>query len=446
MAKTIVRWDEWCAGVPRSARGALTLGAFVLAFGVVGFGVWASVAPIDGAVIAPGTFVATGQNKVLQHLEGGIISAILVREGDVVEAGQPLVRLDATEAQANLRRLELRADRLAAVQARLRSEIDDKPQMIVPTGLLTRPMDKDVAEIIAGQQTEFAARRERMASEVLILEQGIAALREGITGGREQLRAVHTQLDLVAQELHGKRELMQKGYVRKPDVLALERAQASLQGQIGQLTATISDARERIAREQQKIAHVRSQFVQAASEQLRNIESELDDVRERLRTAENVRGRVIIEAPVKGIVVKLMYHTPGGVIAPGRDILELLPLDDELIIEARIRPQDIDSLRQGQSALVRLTALNQRVTPMLPGQVIYVSADALPEDKAGRPAAASAYVARVQLDKAEAGRLPHFRATPGMPAEIFIKTGERTFFAYLLRPLMDSFTRSFRER
>jgi len=282
-------------------------------------------------------------------------------------------------------------------------------------------------------------------SEVAILEQGIAALRESINGGRAQLRAVQVQLGLVAQELEAKRELLKKGYVRKPDVLALERARAGLEGQIGQLTAGISDARERISREEQKIAHVRSQLIQSATEQLRNTLSELDDVRERMRMAEGVSERVTIAAPVKGIVVKLMFHTPGGVVAPGKDILELLPVNDELVIEVRVRPQDIDSVHTGQEALVRLTALNQRITPMIPGKVIYVSADALSDEQRG-PTHGSAYLARISLDKKAVSELPKFRPTPGMPAEVFIKTGERTFFAYLLRPLTDSFARAFRER
>ncbi|MDJ1157717.1 HlyD family type I secretion periplasmic adaptor subunit [Chelatococcus sp. SYSU_G07232] len=446
MDKALIIGGEWYADVPRSTRVPVAIGLFALVFGLAGFGIWASLAPIDGAVVAPGTFVATGQNKIIQHLEGGIISEILVREGDVVEPGAPLVRLDPTDPQANLRRLSLRNDRLMAMQARLRSEIDGRTDVVFPAGLVGRAADGEVAAIIAGQRDEFVARRERALSEVAILEQGIAALREGIAGSQAQLRAVGLQLELVEQELAGKLELLKKGYVRKPDVLALERARAGLEGQIGQLTAAISDAKERIAREQQKITHVRSQLVQSATEQLRSTEAELDDVRERLRTAENVRGRVSINAPVKGIVVKMMVHTPGGVIAPGKDILELLPINDELIIEARVRPQDIDRLHQGQDALVRLTALNQRVTPMLPGRLVYVSADALPDDRAGRAAPTSAYVARIALDKAEAAKLPGFRATPGMPAEIFIRTGERTFFSYLLKPLVDSFTRAFRER
>jgi len=445
MPHAVITGEEWCKDVPRATRWPLLLGSLVLVFGVFGFGVWASVAPIDGAVVASGTFVATGQNKIIQHLEGGIISKIMVREGDVVEAGQPLVLLDDTDARANLRRLTLRHDRLLAIQARLEAEVGGAEEVTFDPDLLARAADPEVAAIIEGQKIEFKARRERVTSEIAILEQGIAALRENINGGRAQLRAVQVQLGLVAQELEGKRELLKKGYVRKPDVLALERAQAGLEGQIGQLTAGISDARERISREEQKISHVRSQLIQSATEQLRNTQSELDDVRERTRMAEGVSERVTIEAPVKGIVVKLMFHTAGGVVAPGKDILELLPVNDELIIEARVRPQDIDNLHSGQEALVRLTALNQRITPMLPGEVIYVSADALPDEQRGA-AHSSAYIARISLDKEAVSELPKFRPTPGMPAEVFIKTGERTFFAYLLRPLTDSFARAFRER
>ena len=437
---------DWYEDVPRGVHRPALIGAFILLFGVAGFGYWASMAPIDGAVVAAGSFVATGQNKVVQHLEGGVIKDILVKEGDVVQAGQVLIRLDPTDPVATLTRLQLRQDRLLAMQARLRAETSAQAEIRFPDALMSRSANPEVREILDGQAKEFGARRNNLAFEVRTIEQGIAAIRESIRGGEAQLGAIGRQLDLVKEELETKRALYEKGYLRKSEYLALERARASLEGQIGQLVGTTSDAKERIAREEQRIMHARASLVQAAAEQLRNVEAELDDVRERIRVAENARGRIEIRAPVKGTIIKMMYHTPGGVIAAGKDILELLPFNDDLVIEARIRPQDIDSVHAGQTALVRLTALNQRVTPMIPGQVVYVSADALPDDQASRMGGANTYVVRVTLDEKEVRQLPNFRSTPGMPAEIFIKTGERTFLDYLMQPVFDSFNRAFRER
>jgi HlyD family type I secretion membrane fusion protein len=236
-------------------------------------------------------------------------------------------------------------------------------------------------------------------------------------------------------------------------VLAIQRAEAGLSGELGEVTARIADAKERIARAEQQIAQVRSAAMQKAIEELRATETELDDVQEQSRSAQDVVDRIEVRAPVRGIVVKLHQHTSGGVIAAGAVILELLPVNDELIIEARVNPSEIWHVKESQRALVKLTALNQRVTPMIEGKVIYLSADAL----AAQQLAASAkfereapsrpsYVVRVRLDEQDAHRqVENFRPTPGMPADVFIKTGERTFFDYIMRPVLDSLSKAFRE-
>ncbi len=447
MKRDVYIADEWCEDVPTDTRKPIYYGMAVLIVGVLGFGVWASFAPIQGAVIAAGNFVATGQNKIIQHLEGGVIRDILAKEGDIVNEGQTLIRLDPTDPEATLSRLMLRRHRTLALRARLNAEITGDADVQFPTDLTEKNSNREIQAILDGQMKEFKARRDNLQFSVRTIEQGIASIREGIRGNETQVKAVQRQLSLINEELEGKRELYQKGYVRKSDYLALERAKAALEGQIGQLSGAVSDARERISREEQRILQTKSELIRSATEQLRNVEAEFDDVRERIRMAESANARIELKAPVRGIVVKLMYHTPGGVIGAGKDVLELLPLDDSLIIEARVRPQDIDNVHSGQDALVRLTALNQRITPMVPGRVVYVSADALPDERASRAGiATNTFVVRVVLDEAEAHKVPNFRSTPGMPAEIFVKTGEQTFLTYLIKPVLDSFNHAFRER
>jgi HlyD family secretion protein len=446
MTPGTIKGRPWYADIPRSARGPTLFGIVVLCVSVLGFGVWGGTAPIAGAVVASGMFVATGQNKIIQHLEGGVIREIAVREGDRVEPGEILVHLDETAPRAELRRLELRHTRLLAMDARLQAEMREQSDISFPPDLLAAPDDADAITIVENQRLTFEARRKALDSEIATIKDGINALQERVNGSKVQMAGVHEQLKLLDEEIEAKSHLLKSGFVRKPELLVLQRAYANLQGEIGRLQGEMGDARERIARANEQIAGVKKTAIKTAVEQLHEVRSELHDVRERIRAARGVLDRVKITAPVKGVVVKLRYHTAGGVIEAGKNIMELLPLDAELIIEVRIRPQDIDSVKRGQHAMVRLTALSQRITPMISGEVIYLSADALPDEKKGAQQAPSdIYVARVKLDALEASALQGFTPTPGMPADVFITTVERTFFEYLTKPIRDSMARAFRE-
>lgn len=436
---------EWYADVPRDGHRSLAVGLFALIFGFFGFGIWAALAPIEGAVLAPGIFVATGQNKKIQHLEGGVISEILVREGDIVERGQPLIKLDEVEQRAALRRLTLRRDQLLATGARLVAEVEGRLEASYPAELVSRARDPEVAAIIASQSADLRARQNRLVSEIAVIERGMSALREAIGGHKVKRESVDAQLDIIDEEMKAKGQLMEKGLVRKPEYLALKRIAASLKGDIGQLTSEIAEGEERVIRGTEQIEQLRTASIQTAMEKLQEVRSEFTDVEERIRAAQNVLGRIEIPSPVRGIVVKLMYHTIGGVIAPGATVLELVPVDDELIIEARVMPKDIDSLESGQEAVVRLSTLNQRTTPTVKGRVIYVSADTVQDTANAAQPSRNVYIARVALDQHDMRRLHEFRSMPGMPAEVFIKTGERTFLQYLLQPLIDRATRAFRE-
>ena len=438
----------WYDSLPRSTKGPTVAGALIMAVLLMGFGVWGNMAPIAGAVVASGVFVVTGQNKIIQHLEGGMIREIYVREGDTVEAGQMLLELDDTAARAELQRLFLRRIRLTAVDARLQVEMREEQEITWPPDVVHwLASSPEVKEIVDSQQMAFTARRNNLNSDVKSIQDSINALQERIQGSRVQLDAARRQIVLLDEEIATKDKLVQAGLVRKPELMVLQRSKANLEGEVGRILGDIGDAKERIARAVEQINGARKTAIKTAVEQMHEVRGELADVRERMLSAKGVLDRVRVTAPVSGVVVKLRYHTQGGVVEPGKNIMELLPLKDELIIEARLRPQDIDSVKHGQIAMVRLTALNQRITPMLSGEVIYLSADTLADEKKSQQVGPTdIYIVRVKLNSEESRNIPGFSPTPGMPAEVYIKTTERTFFQYIVRPIHDSMMRAFRER
>jgi membrane fusion protein, type I secretion system len=441
----------WYGGVPLSAKWPIFTGLAILAVWLGCFGVWAGVAPLNSAVVARGTFMANGQNKLIQHLEGGIIREIAAKEGDLVEADQVLVRLDDTAAKAKLRRLVLKKFRLLAMRARLEAEMHSSQTIDAPAAFSKNQDDPEIKEILARQGAELRARQASLATEESVLKKQIAGLTESIRGYQAQVESTKDRIALFNDELKDKNSLLGQQLVRKSDVLALRRSEASLGGDLGELLGRIADSRERIAQANERIAQLHSTALRDAIKELRETETDLDDVEEQIHAAQDVVDRVDIRSPVRGIVVKNNFHTMGGVVAPGAVILELLPIGDERIIEAHVNPRDISHVSVGQEALVRLSALNQRITPMVGATVIYVSADALTEQVRAKSESATDpprdfYVVRVRLDKDDVlKRMPEFIPTPGMPADLYIKTGERTFFEYIMKPVLDSFSRGFRE-
>src|SRR4051794_9064007 len=464
--------EEWHRGVPRGARLPTAVGFALLLLLICGFGAWAAMAPLASAVVANGSFVATGQNKQVQHLEGGIIREMLAKEGDVVQANQPLLRLDDTAAKAKLRRLVLRRYRLMATMARLEAETlsfgtIDVPRLLSdeasdPAVISMVPMpvrgvlgeeasDPAVISMVQSQQRELAAWQASRLAQEQVVRKEIAAIQESILGYEAQVAANHAKVELLDQEIGTKSTLLDQQLIRKSDVLALQRTRATLAGELGELLGRIGEARERGARAEQQIAQMRSAAIQKAIEEKHTAESELEDVQEQILAARDVVDRTEVRAPVRGIVVKLNQHTPGGVIAAGAVILELLPINDELIIEGRVNPTDITHVKEGQDALVRLSSLNQRLTPMIDAKVTYVSADTVADQIVRRTSEPDqprrdSFVVRVRLDELDLStKIEKFHPTPGMPADIFIQTGQRTFFHYLARPVLDTFSRAFRE-
>ena len=436
--------EEWYREVPRSVRKHAIFGITLMTVAFGGFGAWAFRAPLAAAVIAQGSFVATGQNKIVQHLEGGIIEEILVREGDTVASGQLILRLDETASLANERELELRQYRLEATEARLLAEYAEEETLRFPRNLEALREDYEVESILSSQTLAFNVSRRALEQDLTLLMRNADALEVRKKGYETQLDSMRKQLALLAGEYRDKSELLAKGLMRKPEVSAVQRVMIEAEGQIGRLEAEIAEIDQIQRKYQTQIQRARSEYRETALDELQSIQAELESIREQARKAEDIRARAEVVAPVAGTVVRLYYHTAGGVVESGKAIAEILPTGAPLIIEVQIPRADIDSVSTGQPATVRLTALNQRTTPVLDGIVFYVSADAIAEKADG--GAREVYVARVSIDADQLRRVPGFTPTPGMPAEIMIQTAERTFAQYLAKPITDSMSRAFREQ
>ncbi|MEN3150739.1 HlyD family type I secretion periplasmic adaptor subunit [Neorhizobium sp. IRAMC:178] len=436
---------EWYSEVPRSVWKQTVTGLALTAIAFGGFGTWAATAPLAAAVIAQGSFVATGRNKIVQHFEGGIIRELLVSEGDQVVENQPVVRLDETASQAKKREFFLRRARLEATAARLTAQSEGADSMTISSYLNDFRDDPDVSAIILTQQLNFKAQRMKLATELSLLKQNMKALEfrsEGYTRHRE---AMSRQLAMLREEYDIKRVLLTKGLLRATEVRALQRAIADAEGQIGRLEAEISETGAQLLKGQQEITRAEETYREEALDRLQSIQGERDASREQSREADDVLRRATILAPVSGTVVRTYYHTTGGVIESGKGIMEILPAGVPLIIEAKVPRNEIDSVKVGQKATVRLIALNQRTTPVLQGEVFYVSADAMEDSRAGL-SNHDVYVARINISSDEIARIKGFTPQPGMPAEIMIQTAVRTFFSYLIKPVVDSMSRAFTER
>ncbi len=433
----------WYSEVPRSIHKQIVLGLVLLVVCFGGFGLWSFRAPLAAAVIAQGSFVATGRNKIVQHLEGGIIEEILVSEGESVQAGQVLMTLDQTSAEANERELFIRKIRLQAMTERLLAEHSEQEKLAFSSGLIEASDDVEVMTILDSQKLSFDVSRKTLMNDIALLERNMEALRIRAAGFEAQLTSMERRSDILQEEYETKNSLFEKGLVRKGELNTIRRVQAEAEGQLARLTAETAEVNQMLLKYEEQISRTRSAYREAALDELGVIEADLESVREKARQARSVLDRAVVRAPVTGTVVRLHHHTPGGVIETGEAIAEILPADAPLIIEAQIPRTEIDSVVTGQSATVRLVALNQRTTPVLSGEVFYVSADSLVEDSAGIPQ--EVYLARVSLTPDEMERVRGFVPTPGMPAEIMIQTEERTFAAYIAKPVTDSMSRAFRE-
>ncbi len=424
------------------AAGAVVAGFVILLLAFGGFGTWAALAPLSSAAIAPGIIVVEGSRKTVQHLEGGIIKEILVAEGSRVAAGEVLVRLDETRPRTQYELL--RGEYLAAIAlaARLKAERDDYDSIPFSAELLGRRDEPQVMDIMVGQQRLFDARRTALRGQIEILRQRIAQYGEEIRGLEAQQQAKGQQIALIHEELRAVQELFEKGHERKPRLLALKRASARLKGERGEHIADISRVKQAIGEAELRIIDLSNTFQREVATELREVQRRVSELTERMTGQEDVLRRLEIRAPHGGVVVDLKVHTTDGVIAPRMPILDIVPIGDNLIVEAQVKPEDIDVVHPGLLAQARLTAYGRRTTPTVAGEVVHVSADRFVNERSGT----AYYMARVVLDATALAALDDVELYPGMPAEVMIETGQRTAFDYLLSPITRGMERAFREQ
>jgi len=423
-------------------RRPVRIGIALVVFGFCGFLAWAAVAPLRSAAIAPGMVVADSRNKAIQHLEGGIIREVLVREGALVTAGDILVRLDSANAEANLGRLEATRRAALAQAARLEAERDDSQDVTFPAELAASAADAETDDAMRGQQALFETRRTAYESERGIVEQRIAQYQREIEGIEAQVTSLEKQLSLTQEELASVRTMVERNLEGRPRLLALERQAAALDGERGEHVAEVARARQNIAEMDQRIVNLRAQRLNEAIGELRDVQEKLVDLEQQIEAAADASHRLEIRAPVSGRVVSIFHETPGGVVKPGETLMELLPGADDLLVEAHVRPDDIESVRQEQIVRVRLTAYSQRRTSALKGRVQDVSADRIVDPQGDK----AYYLARVVVDPQELAAQPELQLYPGMPATVFIETGEETLLDYLLAPLFSGLERGLREQ
>jgi HlyD family secretion protein/epimerase transport system membrane fusion protein len=425
---------------PPVGRPLLAAAIVILIF-FGGLGAWATLAPLDSAALAPGRVTVASNRKTVQHLEGGIVKELLVKEGDAVSGDQVLIQLDDTQARARLDLLYSRYDKLLATEARLTAEQASAAEIVFPESLTSRRHQSQVARILDAEKALFEARQRSTEGRIHIFHKRIAQHNKEISGLEAQVAAEDEQLLVIEDERASFEVLFKKGVVGKARLLRLKREAAKLKGERAEHLSMITQARQRIGETELEIIDLKNSMLNQVVGDLRDTQAELVDVSERLKAAEDILVRTDIRAPQAGVVMGLNVHTEAGVIAPGQRLLDIVPEDDTLVIEAQVAPNDIDVVYAGLPSQVRLTAFKQRNTPLLDGNLTRVSADSFTDERSG----ASYFLARVTIDAAELKKLDGRELYPGMGAEVMIKTGKRTTMDYILAPLTDSLRRAFRE-
>ena len=434
--------------IPLPSRPSSNIGGVVL-FGLIvvcviflGLGIWSATAPLARAVPAMATLSLKGERKTIQHFEGGIVGSLHVAEGQTVEKGQLLISLDPLKASANVARHNGQLDQALAREARLESELAGYRTMEISGELLERLNRNEVIiDIVEAEQRHMTARRESLDGHISILKQRIDQLDNEIKGLEIQRASNIEQHQIFQNELVGLRELNRKGYYPKTKILAVERAMAQLRGAAGSDLARIARAQSSQRESENQIISVMQRFKETIIKELRDVQVEITDLNERVLVAKDILKRIDIKAPKAGLVQALQIHTIGGVVAPGESLMEIVPQDDDLIVNAKISPNDIDNVKVGQTAEVRLTALNLRSTPSIYGIVMSISGDRIEDPRLTD----SFFLARIEISEDEQKKLEGMKLTAGMPAEVLIKAGERTALDYLLKPMTDAFVKGLNE-
>jgi HlyD family type I secretion membrane fusion protein len=417
----------------RDAKRIIRAGLLVIVLGAFALTAWGFFAPLSGAVIAPGFVKVDLNRKVVQHQEGGIVRAIRVRDGDLVTQGQELVLLDDVriDAQLDLLRTQLDAERAKVARLEAERSLAAKP---------TFPKDLLKHEYVTREEALFRARREALDTQIAVLRKQIRETVEEAQALAEQIAAEEKALKLQKEELAANEALLAQGYVQKTRLLTLQRAVAEYEARHSERRAELSKSRQRASELEFRILAMRNTYVQTATDELKESTAKTFDLEERIRPSRDASVRQKITSPIEGEVVGLRVFTAGSVIGPRDVLMEIVPKEKRLIVEARIRPEDINHVRPQSEADIRLTAYQSRTTPLVPGSVTYVSGDRMVDQQTGAPY----YV--VQIDVPESAlAASNLKLQAGMPAEVFIRTDTRTALDYLLAPVTSSLRRAMRE-
>ncbi|MCX7108427.1 MAG: HlyD family type I secretion periplasmic adaptor subunit [Methylococcales bacterium] len=421
-------------------RSVRTIGIIILVvtFGILG--TWGYLAPIDSAALAPGYVAVKSHRKTVQHLDGGIVSQLLAKDGDVVKAGDVLLILDGTEVKAQLEILRGQHITLAAQLARLIAERDQLNQIKFPDDLQDLS-DAHIAEARQGESQIFTSRKSAYQGEISVLNQRASQLSAKIKGLEGQRTSKQELMKSYGDEVHDLKELLAEGFANKQRLRDIERNYANATSDVAALSAEIAGNEIQIGETKLQILQIQKKFQEEVAAKLGEVQAELYDVAQRLLATTDKVIRTEIKAPANGRVLGLSVHNVGGVITPGKPILDIVPQKEELIIDAQVSPMDIDRVIVGLLAEVRFSAFKQALTPKMQGKVINLSADRLTDEKTGMPY----YQAQVELTPDSFEKLGDMELVPGMPAEVLINTGERTVFEYLMQPITNAFARAFIE-
>lgn len=431
------------ATVPTDVSKLILTGCLALVLLVIGPVGWALVAPLNHGVVAPATLVVESNRRDIQHMEGGIVRTVHVRDGSEVKAGDPLISLDPVRALASLQIARGQMDAIRASIARFRAEQAGNEEIAFDADLLeTAKTDASVADVIRGQEAIFRARRALQRAQIEVLQQRISQLQAQIIGMESQDRSRKQQLDFIQEELNGVNELMRGGHAPRTRALSLLREVARLEGEQGEYLSAIARTRQQIGETEVQILQVELQVRDELSKNMQDALNQQREIQERLVASEDIVRHLVIRAPVDGVVVGLTVPSVGGVVVGGRTIMQIVPESDRLLIEAQVQPQDVELLHEGLEVIIRFPALPQRSLPSLKGRLLLVGADRQTDERSGMPY----FKIRVAPDPESLAAIADRRLVAGMPAEVTIATGQRTAARYLVEPLMDAVRGAMRER
>lgn len=418
---------------PTRVRGLMVWLVLLALFLFGGLGSWAALAPLRSAVVAPGVFKASGDRRVVQHLEGGIVSEILVRDGEAVEKGDVLLRMKDTRVRAQIGILRGQLASALARDARFDAEVRGLEQLNPPAELVAMiEEDPALASVLASQAEILDANRRIDAGQVAILKERQRQIEEQIAGSAQRVAALRDQLQLVSSDADDLQQLYEKGLVTKARYSNRRQIQLEIMGDLALAESQVQNLMQQRAELAERIVQIRRDRLRAVAAEKQSVQDQIFDLRQRLSAMEEVRERLDVRAPWSGRVVGLDVNTIGEVVESGQKLLEIVPLDEPFIVEAQVKPSDIDEVVTGGEARVQLTAFSFRTTPPIPGRVVNVSADTLTDEATGR----SYYTIDVEL-LAEAGeRAGALEIVPGMPAQVIVTTGEQTVLSYILNPIL----------